>query len=133
MITGFNTFSDANQLKKHQLLPKLKKIAVAPLNLRETFLKNISDEINCVKTHGSGLVMAKLNALVDKEIIDALYAASSAGVKIKLIVRGICCLVPGVTGMSENIEIISILDRFLEHSRAYYFQAAGKSKLKLML
>jgi len=126
MVTGFNMNTDLHQMRNHQLLPSLEHISVAPLNIRETFLRYIAREIECAKKHGSGNIIFKCNAIIDKEIIDALYTASQAGVKIKLIVRGICCLRPNVPGLSENIEVISILDRFLEHSRVYYFQGAGE-------
>jgi polyphosphate kinase len=91
----------------------------------------IDEEISHHKDNGQGFIMAKMNALVDKDIIDALYKASNAGVTIKLVVRGVCCLKPGVPGASEHIEVISIIDRFLEHSRIYFFNAGGAQKVYL--
>jgi polyphosphate kinase len=129
LITGFNAAGGANILDKIKMLPPMKKIAVAPFHLREFFIKLIDDEIECVRKHGSGLIMAKCNALVDQQIIDKLYEASQAGVKIELMIRGICCLRPGIKGLSENIEVRSIVDRFLEHTRLFYFQAAGEHKV----
>ena len=102
---------------------KLDKVAVAPLNLRQTLLQLIDDEIRNVKAGKPGGIWLKLNAIVDAQLIDALYRASQAGVKIELIVRGVCCLRPGVTGMSENIRVKSIIGRFLEHSRIVCFGA----------
>jgi polyphosphate kinase len=100
---------------------KLKKIAVAPITLRKQFEDYIDNEIRNKIEGAEGLIIAKMNSLVDKGIIKKLYLASQAGVKIKLIVRGICCLRPGVQGISENIEVFSIVDRYLEHSRIFYF------------
>jgi polyphosphate kinase len=101
------------------------KLLVAPVNLRERFVLKIRREIEHAKAGREARIVAKMNALQDSRIIDELYAASQAGVKVDLIVRGFCCLRPQVKGMSENIRVISILGRFLEHSRIYHFHNGG--------
>ncbi|MBD3881145.1 polyphosphate kinase 1 [Phormidium tenue FACHB-886] len=98
-----------------------RKILVAPVNLRERMIALIRREAEHCKNGKSGRIIAKMNALVDPIIIQTLYEASQAGVQIDVIVRGICCLRPGVKGVSENIRIVSLVGRFLEHSRIFYF------------
>lgn len=103
-----------------------RKLLVAPTNLREGVLDLIKAEVEAHQQFGGGLIRIKVNSVVDPEAIEALYEASQAGVKVELIVRGTCCLRPGVRGLSENICVVSIVGRFLEHSRIYYFGNHGK-------
>ncbi len=108
-----------------------KKLLVSPINTRKRIIEMIEREIEWQRKSKSGRIIMKMNALVDAKTIRALYQASCEGVQIDLIVRGICCLKPGITGVSENIRVISIIGRFLEHSRAYYFHNGGKQELYL--
>jgi len=105
-----------------------RKLLVAPGNMRDRFLELISNETNAAREGKSAQIIAKLNALVDPGLIAALYEASQAGVDIDLIVRGICCLRPGVPGVSERIRVISIVGRFLEHSRLFYFRNSAEDR-----
>src|SRR6185503_12765718 len=102
-----------------------RKLFVAPLNLRDRFIELIRRETDHALAGRPARIIGKMNALVDAEIIDELYRASQAGVDIDLIVRGICCLRPGLDGVSDRIRVTSIIGRFLEHSRLWYFQNAG--------
>jgi polyphosphate kinase len=117
------------QLTSMMPTPPLNKICEAPFGLHEKILEHIETEIRNVRTGGAGHIIAKLNALVEPKVIEALYRASCAGVFIDLIVRGICCLRPGIPGVSDNIRVRSIVGRFLEHSRVYYFHANGEEKV----
>lgn len=104
---------------------RFRRLEAAPLGLREKLLELIDAEIDRKKHGQKAMIHAKLNALVDEQMIEALYRASQAGVKIRLNVRGVCCLKPGIEGLSENIVVTSIVDRFLEHSRILYFHHGG--------
>ncbi|TLU84868.1 MAG: polyphosphate kinase 1 [Chlorobium sp.] len=108
-----------------------RKLLVSPINTRKRIIEMIEREAEWMCKEKSGRIIMKMNALVDAQTIRALYSASCAGVRIDLIVRGICCLKPGIVGVSENIRVISIIGRFLEHSRAYYFHNGGKEELFL--
>jgi polyphosphate kinase len=120
-----------NYLTGYSKQSTYKKILVAPLNLRRRMLKMIDEEIKSHKENGTGYILMKNNSIVDEELIIRLYHASKAGVKIDLITRGICRLRPQVKNLSENINVYSIVGRFLEHSRAYYFHNNGDAKLYL--
>jgi polyphosphate kinase len=111
--------------------PRLKRLAMAPTGLRHRFLALIDRERRRAESGQPSEIVAKMNSLIDGEIISALYAASQAGVKIRLNVRGICALRPAVPGVSENIEVVSIVDRYLEHSRIYYFLNGGEEEVYL--
>ncbi len=106
-----------------------KHIWVSPINLRKQLERCIKKEIHNAQKGKKASILLKLNSLADEKLIELLYSASRAGVKIQIIVRGICCLVPGKKNFSENIEVISIIDRYLEHARIYCFHNAGKEKI----
>ncbi|NET48105.1 MAG: polyphosphate kinase 1, partial [Merismopedia sp. SIO2A8] len=105
-----------------------RKLLVAPVSLRDRMTQLIQREIDHAKVGHPARIMAKMNSLVDKKLIAKLYEASNAGVQIDLIIRGICCLRPGLANMSENIQVISIIGRYLEHSRIFWFQNNGESE-----
>jgi len=119
-------FNFLTGVAKHQTY---KKFLVAPFTLRKRLMKMIERETAQHTADNPGRIIAKMNALVDPELIRALYAASNKGVKVDLIVRGMCCLRPGLPGLSENIRVISIVGRFLEHSRIFYFRNGGQEEL----
>jgi polyphosphate kinase len=106
-----------------------RRLLVAPRWMKERFVQMIRREIAHVEAGRRGRIVAKMNALVDPEIIQALYEASQAGVEVDLIVRGICCLRPGLPRVSDRIRVISIVGRFLEHSRAFYFYNGGTDEV----
>ena len=118
-----------NVLTGYSMQDEYRKLWVAPMHLRDQFMASIAREIEVHRRQGGGRLLFKMNSLVDRELIRALYGASQAGVEIDLIVRGICCLRPGVPGWSETIRVRSLVGRFLEHSRIYYFRNGGDDEI----
>jgi polyphosphate kinase len=120
-----------NALTGYSRQVKYRKLLVAPHLMRQQIIERIQREIERQRQHGDGYLAFKMNALVDKTCIQALYRASQAGVKIDLQVRGICCLRPGLPGLSETVTVTSIVGRFLEHARIYYFHNGGNDETLL--
>ncbi|MGL4522840.1 MAG: RNA degradosome polyphosphate kinase, partial [Bacilli bacterium] len=120
-----------NYLTGYTDQPKYQKIYVSPYNIQDHFIRCIEEEIKFQEQFGNGRIIAKMNSLTDKPLIDKLYEASQKGVKIDLIVRGTCCLRPGIPFVSDNITVRSIVGRLLEHSRIYYFHHNGEEKYYL--
>ena len=120
-----------NYLTGYSAKAEYRKLLVAPIKLREELEGMIQREIDHQRRGEQGHLILKMNALVDKRAIRLLYQASQAGVQVDLFVRGICCLRPGIKGVSENIRVTSIVGRFLEHSRIYYFRNAGQEEIYL--
>ncbi len=129
VITGFNSWTGRDMFKPENIEARFKKFFLSPVNMKERVIALIERESKLSTPKSPGRIIAKMNALIDEQTIRALYRASQAGVRIDLIVRGICCLRPGISGVSENIHVTSILDRFLEHSRIYYFHNGGKPEI----
>jgi polyphosphate kinase len=130
-VIGEDASAFFNALTGYSDPPRLKKLAMAPTGLRERVLKLIERERRRAEDGQAAEIRAKMNALVDEEMIRALYDASKAGVRIRLNVRGVCCLRPGLKGVSDTIEVVSIVDRFLEHARVFYFRNGGDEELYL--
>lgn len=120
-----------NALTGYSKYTGYKKLLVSPINTRKRIIGMIEREAEQHRSKGGGRIIMKMNALVDDKTIRALYRASRDGVQIDLLVRGICCLKPGIPDISENIRVVSIIGRFLEHSRAYYFSNGGSGELYL--
>ncbi|HMP16710.1 MAG TPA: RNA degradosome polyphosphate kinase, partial [Gemmatales bacterium] len=114
-----------NYLTGYSNVPTWRKLVIAPSRLLNFMLEKIDKEIEFQKKFKNGRIIVKINGLLEPSIVQALYRASQAGVQIDIICRGICSLRPGIKGISENIRVRSIVDRFLEHSRAFYFGNAG--------
>lgn len=120
-----------NVITGYSAVPTLNKLVLAPLSLKDKILRLIERERKKHSPDSPGHIMAKMNSLTDLDVIDALYQASQIGVHIELNVRGMCMLVPGVNDLSENIQVVSIIDRFLEHSRVFYFHNGGNEEVYL--
>ncbi|KOP79257.1 polyphosphate kinase [Lysinibacillus sp. FJAT-14745] len=128
---GIDATNFFNYLSGYTEKPTFNHLVVAPFDIRDEFIKLMDEEIACHKKYGNGFIRAKMNSLTDKDLMMKLYEASIAGVKVELIIRGICCIRPGIPGISENITVTSIVGRFLEHSRIYWFHHNGENKVYL--
>ena len=126
---GADATSFFNAVTGYSQPQRFRQIEMAPLGLREKLLEMIEAEIDHKRHKQKAMIICKLNALVDEKMIEALYAASQAGVKIRLNIRGVCCLRPGVPGLSENITVTGVIDRFLEHARILYFYHGGDERV----
>ena len=129
LLTGFSLASAQEIIENRVPELKWKRLIVAPMDYHRWTLEMIQREATNAEQGKPAHIIAKLNALVDPTVIQSLYRASQAGVKIELVVRGICCLVPGVAGLSENIKVVSVVDRFLEHARIFLFRNGGNSEV----
>ncbi len=128
---GADATSLFNLLTGYSKPSSWKKFRVAPLGLKSAVVELIEREAQIAKETGRGRIVAKMNSLQEPDVVKALYRASQAGVQIDLMVRGICVLRPGIPGVSERIKVISVVDRFLEHSRIWYFEAGGRREVYL--
>ncbi|MEO7329081.1 MAG: polyphosphate kinase 1 [Minicystis sp.] len=126
---GEDVTSLFNLLTGYSAPSKWNRLVVAPLGLHEAVLGLITREMSHARAGKKALIIAQMNSLVDVDVIDALYAASTAGVEIRLAVRGICCLRPGIPGLSEHIHVRAVIDRFLEHERVFRFHNAGNEEV----
>ena len=129
VLTGFNSWTGGDMFTPETVAAMFRKFMISPVTTQETIHRLIDREIEKSNPKAPGRIIAKMNALVDARTVCKLYEASRAGVRIDLLVRGICCLRPGIPGVSENIRVTSILDRFLEHSRLYYFHNGGDPEI----
>lgn len=130
---GVDATNFFNYLSGYTEKPAFHHLSMAPFDIRNDLLEYIDREIKFHKQFNNGRIIAKMNSLTDKSLIKKLYEASQAGVQVDLIVRGICCLRPGIPDISENIRVISIVGRFLEHSRIYYFLHNGEVNISYPL
>jgi polyphosphate kinase len=130
-VIGEDVANLFNFLTGYARIEQYQKLLVAPVTLRNGIIDRIDREIERHSAHKDGHLIFKMNALVDPLCIAALYRASQAGVKVELQVRGICCLRPGIAGVSENITVSTIVGRFLEHARIYYFHNGGNDEIFL--
>lgn len=128
-VIGSEVIKVFNYLTGRCLVENYRKLLVAPFNMSQKFIEHIMSEIKFKKMGHEAEIIAKMNSLEDPDIIECLYQASQAGVKVTLIVRGFCTLKPGVKGLSENISVLSLVGRLLEHSRVYYFRSMGASEV----
>ncbi len=126
---GLDAVALFNDILVNNIAGRYKRLLVAPSSMRQSILQMIQQEIDCAVNGETASVFAKFNSLTDKDIIDKLAEASQAGVKIRLIVRGICCLRPGIPGLTSNISVISIVGRFLEHARVYCFGEGARQRV----
>ena len=126
---GADATSFFNAVTGYSQPQRFRQLEMAPLGLREKLLEMIEAEIDHKRHKQKAIIIGKLNALVDEKMIEALYAASQAGVRIRLNIRGVCCLRPGVPGLSENITVTGVIDRFLEHARILYFYHGGDERV----
>jgi polyphosphate kinase len=128
-LTGFSVAGVQEIIEKTTSPLRWKQLVVAPMEYLQWTIRMIEREAENAAAGKPARIIAKMNALVEPAVIDALYRASEAGVRIELLVRGICCLVPGVPKVSENIRVVSTIDRFLEHSRIFRFENGGQSEV----
>jgi polyphosphate kinase len=128
-VIGADVSDLFNTLTGYSAKEEYRSLLVAPATMRTEITRRIEREIDRQRKDGDGYIAFKMNSLVDKKIIKSLYRASQAGVRVDLQVRGICCLRPGLPGISENIVVTSIVGRFLEHTRIFYFKNGGDDEL----